>query len=170
MGGAARRPRPHRARRFEPWAASPGGRPGGAHEDALGAHAAVLSRAARRRAAACRKSRPRATIARRVNPGRGRNRPTPYDAEHSRLQAEVFDASGAIDAAERKFQDALQTSRQQGARWLELRAARGYAHHLVEQGRTAEARDLLQPVLAWFTEGRDTMDFLYAEGLLKTLE
>ena len=93
-----------------------------------------------------------------------------YDAEHSRLQAEVFDASGAIDAAERKFQDALQTSRQQGARWLELRAARGYAHHLVEQGRTAEARDLLQPVLAWFTEGRDTMDFLYAEGLLKTLE
>ena len=93
-----------------------------------------------------------------------------YDAEHSRLQAEVFDASGAVDDAERKFQDALQTSRQQGARWLELRAARGYAHHLVEQGRTAEARDLLQPVLAWFTEGRDTMDFLYAEGLLKTLE
>ena len=93
-----------------------------------------------------------------------------YDAEHSRLQAEVFDASGAVEDAERKFQDALQTSRQQGARWLELRAARGYAHHLVEQGRTAEARDLLQPVLAWFTEGRDTMDFLYAEGLLKTLE
>ena len=47
---------------------------------------------------------------------------------------------------------------------------RGYAHHLVEHGRTAEARDLLQPVLSWFTEGRDTMDFLYAEGLLKTLE
>ena len=93
-----------------------------------------------------------------------------YDAEHSRLQAEVFDASGAVDAAERKFQDALQTSRRQGARWLELRAARGYAHHLVEHGRTAEARDLLQPVLSWFTEGRDTMDFLYAEGLLKTLE
>ena len=93
-----------------------------------------------------------------------------YDAEHSRLQAEVFDASGAVDAAERKFQDALQTSRRQGARWLELRAARGYAHHLVEQGRTAEARDLLQPVLSWFTEGRDTMDFLYAEGLLRTLE
>jgi adenylate cyclase len=93
-----------------------------------------------------------------------------YDAEHSRLQAEVFDASGAVDDAERKFQDALQTSRRQGARWLELRAARGYAHHLVEQGRTAEARDLLQPVLSWFTEGRDTMDFLYAEGLLRTLE
>ena len=93
-----------------------------------------------------------------------------YDAEHSRLQAEVFDATGAGDAAERKFQEALQTSRRQGARWLELRAARGYAHHLVEQGRTAEARDLLQPVLSWFTEGRDTMDFLYAEGLLRTLE
>jgi tetratricopeptide (TPR) repeat protein len=93
-----------------------------------------------------------------------------YDAEHSRLQAEVFDASGAVDDAEGKFQDALQTSRRQGARWLELRAARGYAHHLVEHGRTDEARDLLQPVLSWFTEGRDTMDFLYAEGLLRTLE
>ena len=63
-----------------------------------------------------------------------------YDAEHSRLQAEVFDASGAVDAAERKFQDALQTSRQQGARWLELRAARGYAHHLVERPHRRGAR------------------------------
>ena len=58
----------------------------------------------------------------------------------------------------------------QGARWLELRAARGYAHHLVEHGRAAEARDLLQPIVAWFTEGRETMDYLYAEGLLRTLD
>ncbi len=93
-----------------------------------------------------------------------------YDAEHSRLQAEVFGATGAVDDAERKYREALEISRRQGARWLELRAARGYAHHLVEHGRPTEARDLLQPVLSWFTEGRDTMDYLYAEGLLRTLD
>ncbi len=93
-----------------------------------------------------------------------------YDAEHARLQAEVCGARGAVDEAERKYREALDTSRVQGARWLELRAARGYAHHLVEHGRPAEARDLLQPILSWFTEGRDTMDYLYAEGLLRTLD
>ena len=93
-----------------------------------------------------------------------------YDAEHARLQAEVYAAIGAEDDAERKYREALDTSRRQGARWLELRAARGYAHHLVEHGRPAEARELLHPILSWFTEGRDTMDYLYAEGLIKTLE
>jgi predicted ATPase len=93
-----------------------------------------------------------------------------YDAEHARLQAEVFGAGGAAYEAERKYLDALEISRRQGARWLELRAARGYAHHLIEHGRPTEARDLLQPVLSWFTEGRDTMDYLYAEGLIRTLE
>jgi serine/threonine protein kinase/tetratricopeptide (TPR) repeat protein len=93
-----------------------------------------------------------------------------YDAEHSRLQAEVFGAAGAAESAELKYREALELSQRQGARWLELRAARGYAHHLVEHGRPAEARDLLQPILSWFTEGRDTMDYLYAEGLLRTLD
>jgi adenylate cyclase len=93
-----------------------------------------------------------------------------YDAEHARLQAEVFGAAGAAGEAERKYLEALEISRRQGARWLELRAARGYAHHLIEHDRPTEARDLLQPVLAWFTEGRDTMDYLYAEGLRRTLE
>jgi serine/threonine protein kinase/tetratricopeptide (TPR) repeat protein len=93
-----------------------------------------------------------------------------YDAERARLEAEVRGAAGAADDAERKYRDALEISRQQGARWLELRAARGYAHSLVGRGRGAEARALLQPLLSWFTEGRDTMDYLYADGLLKTLE
>ncbi len=93
-----------------------------------------------------------------------------YASEHARLQAEVYAATGAMAEAEAKFLDALEISRCQGARWLELRAARGYAHYLVGRGRPAEARDLLAPLLAWFTDGRETMDYLYAEGLLKTLE
>jgi predicted ATPase/GTPase SAR1 family protein len=93
-----------------------------------------------------------------------------YLAEHARLQAEVHGALGAADKAEASFLEALAISRRQSARWLELRAARGYAHHLVEQSRSAEAHGVLAPVLEWFTEGRETMDYLYAEGLLKTLE
>jgi adenylate cyclase len=93
-----------------------------------------------------------------------------YVAEHSRLQAEVHALGGADDRAEAMFAQALGTARRQGARWLELRAARGYAHFLVQRGRAAEARAHLAPVLAGVTEGRETMDFLYAEGLLRTLE
>jgi predicted ATPase len=93
-----------------------------------------------------------------------------YLAEHARLQAEVHDVLGAADKAESSFRDALAISRRQGARWLELRAARGYAHHLVEHGRPAEARSVLAPVVSSITEGRETMDYLYAEGLLRTLD
>jgi hypothetical protein len=63
----------------------------------------------------------------------------------------------------------LEISRRQGARWLELRASRGYAHFLVVRDRAAEARELLTPIVESITEGRDTMDYMYAEGLLKTL-
>ena len=92
-----------------------------------------------------------------------------YLAEHARLQGEVFAATGADDQAEAQLRAALEIASRQGARWLELRAARGYAHHLVGRGRQDEARAVLAPVVAWFTEGRETMDYLYAEGLLKTL-
>jgi adenylate cyclase len=93
-----------------------------------------------------------------------------YDAEHARLQAEVFAATGATAEAERKFQGALDIARRQGARWLELRAARGLAGFLVERDRGTEARDLLAPLLPSLTEGHGTLDYLYAEALLKTLE
>jgi Tfp pilus assembly protein PilF len=92
-----------------------------------------------------------------------------YDSEHARLQAELHSARGVANAAERSYHQALDTSRAQGARWLELRASRGYAHFLVGQGRTTEARDLLAPILQTIVEGRDTLDYLYAEGLMKTL-
>ena len=93
-----------------------------------------------------------------------------YDSEHARLQAEVLSAqSVTIDAAEAHYRRALSIAREQGAKWLELRAARAYSHYMLKQGRTEEAHRLLEPVCAWFTEGKDTPDFLYADGLLKTL-
>ncbi len=38
-----------------------------------------------------------------------------------------------------------------------------------DQGRRAEARDLLAPVYAWFTEGFDTADLKDAKALLDEL-
>ena len=92
-----------------------------------------------------------------------------YDSEHARLQAELHSVRHVWDAAEDSYKRALEISRRQGARWLELRASRGYAAFLVARERTAEARDLLTPIVESITEGRDTMDYMYAEGLLKTL-
>ena len=61
-------------------------------------------------------------------------------------------------------------SRRQGARWLELRAAEATRISLWSTAAPPKPATLLAATLSWFTEGRDTMDYLYAEGLLKTLE
>ncbi len=91
-----------------------------------------------------------------------------YDSEQRRLEAEVCLKRGNRQDCEVLYQESLAIARAQGARSLELRASRGYASFLVNSGRAPEARGVLQ-ICDWFTEGRSTKDFLYAEGLLKTL-
>ena len=58
--------------------------------------------------------------------------------------------------AEACYQQALAVARDQGARLWELRAATSLARLWRDQGRRAEAHDLLAPVYGWFTEGFDT--------------
>ena len=93
-----------------------------------------------------------------------------YASEHSRLEAELLAATGHPEDAEARYIDSLTTARMQGALWLELRAARGYANLLAGSGRTDEAYRTLQPVVARLTEGHDTLDYMYADALLKTLQ
>jgi predicted ATPase len=93
-----------------------------------------------------------------------------YASEHSRLQAELFAATGHREEAELRYIESLTTAREQGALWLELRAARGYANLLAGAGRTDDARRTLQPVIARVTEGHETLDYVYADALLKTLD
>jgi hypothetical protein len=57
----------------------------------------------------------------------------------------------------------------QKAKSVELRAATSLARLRREQGRRAEARDLLAPVYGWFTEGFDTPDLKEAKALLDEL-
>lgn len=71
--------------------------------------------------------------------------------------------------AELCFLQSLEISREQGARAWELRAATDLAAHWGGLGRIDDARGLLQPVFASFTEGLDTPDLLAAKTLLRDL-
>jgi predicted ATPase/class 3 adenylate cyclase len=71
--------------------------------------------------------------------------------------------------AETCFQQALTIARRQEAKSLELRAATSLAQLWQQQGKRAEARELLAPIYHWFTEGFDTADLQEARALLEEL-
>jgi len=72
-------------------------------------------------------------------------------------------------AAEDSFHKAIALARTQEAKSWELRAATSLARLWAEQGKRAQARDLLAPVYGWFTEGFDTADLKAATALLGEL-
>jgi predicted ATPase len=78
-------------------------------------------------------------------------------------------SSQLIDRRRKRAIPALSKLRGQGARLVELRAATSIARLWAEQGRRAEARDLLAPVYEWFTEGFDTPDLKGAKARLDKL-
>jgi class 3 adenylate cyclase/predicted ATPase len=94
-----------------------------------------------------------------------------WKAEIGRLTAELRSDLGLDDAAEteRRFRTALGVARHQGARSWELRSSLSLARLLRDQGRRDEAVSLLRPIIASFTEGRDTPDLLAAEEFLADL-
>jgi predicted ATPase len=94
------------------------------------------------------------------------------NAEIHRLRGELTARLPYPDPAktEESFRTALTIAREQGTRGYELRAATSLARLWGEQGRRAEARDLLAPVYGWFTEGFDTADLKEAKALLDDLE
>ena len=61
----------------------------------------------------------------------------------------------------------LAIAREQQAKLWELRAAASLARLRRDQGRRAEAHDLLAPVYGWFTEGFGTPDLKEAKLLLE---
>jgi predicted ATPase len=57
--------------------------------------------------------------------------------------------------AEKRFRRTLDIARAQQARLFELRAATSLSKFRIAQDRTSEARDELQQVYGWFSEGFD---------------
>jgi len=92
-------------------------------------------------------------------------------AEAYRLQGELLLRQATPDAAQAEacFQRALDVARHQQAKSWELRAAMSLARLWQQQGKRAEARELLAEIYGWFTEGFDTADLQEAKAFLETL-
>jgi predicted ATPase len=90
-------------------------------------------------------------------------------AELCRHKGELLLRQGHLEEAEELHRKALIIAREQEAKMWELRAAASLARLCRDQGRRAEARDLLTPVYGWFTEGFDTPDLKEAKALLAEL-
>jgi TOMM system kinase/cyclase fusion protein len=94
-----------------------------------------------------------------------------WEAELYRLKGELLLARAAEHRAEAEacFHQALAVARQQQAKSLELRAATSLSRLWQQQGKRAEAYELLAPIYGWFTEGFDTANLQEAKALLAEL-
>ena len=91
------------------------------------------------------------------------------EAELCRHKGQMLVRQGHPEAAQQHYHKALHIAEEQDAKLWELRAAVSLARLRRDQGRRAEARDLLAPVYGWFTEGFDTPDLKEAKALLDEL-
>ena len=72
--------------------------------------------------------------------------------------------------AEGYFLKAIEIAQRQQAKSLELRAVMSLARLWQQQGKQAEAHQMLSEIYGWFTEGFDTKDLQEAKALLESLE
>jgi predicted ATPase len=87
-----------------------------------------------------------------------------------RINGELVLLQGAPAAAEGRFRQ-RSTGRAGKTRCpFELRASTNLAQLIRDEGRSANARVLLQPICDRFTEGFDTADLRAATALLDTLQ
>jgi predicted ATPase len=94
-----------------------------------------------------------------------------WEAELHRVKGELLlsQSPGNAAKAESCFNQAITIAQNQSAKSWELRAATSLAKLWQSQGKRDEARELLEPVYDWFTEGFDTADLKDAKALLDEL-
>jgi DNA-binding winged helix-turn-helix (wHTH) protein/predicted ATPase len=97
-----------------------------------------------------------------------------FEAEMYRLRGEftlaqsnVQSLESRIKEAEECFLKAIDIARWQQAKSLELRAVMSLGRLWQQQGKTAEARQLLAEIYNWFTEGFNTKDLQEDKALLE---
>jgi predicted ATPase len=99
-----------------------------------------------------------------------------YEAELYRLegiltlQSKVQSPRSKVEKdVEESFHKAIEIARQQQAKSWELRATMSLARLWQQQGKRAEAHEMLSAIYGWFTEGFDTKDLQEAKALLDEL-
>jgi tetratricopeptide (TPR) repeat protein len=91
-----------------------------------------------------------------------------FRAETLRLTGDVLLATGDRTGAEAGYREAIAIAQQQSVKLWELRAAMSLARLWRDQGKRAEARELLASVYNWFTEGFGTPALREAKCLWKS--
>jgi tetratricopeptide (TPR) repeat protein len=92
-----------------------------------------------------------------------------WEAELHRLKGIALSGLNRLNDGQNSFEEAMRIARGQKAKSYELRAATSLARLWGDQGRRAEAINLLAPVHGWFTEGFDTADLKQAKALIDDL-
>ena len=90
-------------------------------------------------------------------------------AQKSRVpnpQSQILDPNSEAEAC---FLKAIEIAQRQQAKSWELRATTSLARLWQQQGKTAEAHQMLSEIYHWFTEGFDTKDLQEAKALLEEL-
>jgi predicted ATPase len=92
-----------------------------------------------------------------------------YLPELYRLKGALLLEASDDDEGVRHLKIALDLARKTSAKWFELRTTTSLAARLADRGEPHEARQLLEPIYNWFTDGSDTPDLGRAEALLQEL-
>ncbi|MFL6276417.1 MAG: protein kinase domain-containing protein [Blastocatellia bacterium] len=95
-----------------------------------------------------------------------------WEAEIWRVKGELILKSATSNSqaeAESCYHQAIEIACGQQAKSLELRATTSLARLWQQQGKAAEARQMLAEIYNWFTEGFDTADLKDAKTLLEEL-
>ncbi|MEH2537576.1 MULTISPECIES: adenylate/guanylate cyclase domain-containing protein [unclassified Bradyrhizobium] len=93
-----------------------------------------------------------------------------WEGEVTRIKGELMRVQGrSASEIEACLARAMTITRAQGAKSLELRAARSLARLWCDLGRRKDACALLAPLFSWFTEGFETADLKATKVLLDEL-
>jgi predicted ATPase len=92
-----------------------------------------------------------------------------FAAELHRLRGETLLEIGDDQQGEAALECALTIAQRQAARLWELRAGTSLARFWLSRGKSERARNLLEPIYGWFTEGFEMPDLKRARATLAEL-
>ncbi|RED48624.1 adenylate/guanylate cyclase domain-containing protein [Aestuariispira insulae] len=94
-----------------------------------------------------------------------------WAAELNRQYAETLLAMTVDDDAwiDAYLNEAMKIAKKQKSRSLELRSAATFAKVLIQRSKPSEARNILETIENWFTEGTETRDHQEARALLASI-